>query len=77
MPEGVGMCVLLCVLFLTSQATEAGVWKSLSVGGTWATSSSAGGVEGPWTMAVGMAPACLAFERALLLRIPGSRPWCH
>lgn len=35
------------------------------------------GVEGPWMMAVGMAPACRASEVAGFLRVPGSRERCH
>lgn len=77
-PEGGGVHILLCVVLLALWDAEALVWMSLSALEAFGLlPAKLVGVEGLWTMAVGMAPACLASEVVGFLCVPGSRQSCH
>lgn len=75
--RGWGVCKSFCVWSFQPSA-EAPVWMSLSASEAFGLlPAELVGVEGPWMMAVGMAPACQASEVAGFLCVPGSRERCH
>lgn len=75
--RGWGVCKSFCVWSFQPSA-EAPVWMSLSASEAFGLlPAELVGVEGPWMMAVGMAPACRASEVVGFLCVPGSRERCH